>query len=153
MQIFIHKYTIQTEINEEIMKCKEKFLVTNEETELWEIEIPRISLTAKIKEGTKKETIQQNAGHFENTSKKQGNVGLALCSKNLKLLRQGDEIIYTYNELKKIYEIEKCRIIRYTECEYLEETEDNMLTVITYIENHSGYRRCIQAVEKEETNY
>lgn len=147
------KYTVQTEINEEIMKYEEKVIGTHGKNEIWEIEIPKISVVCEIKEGTEKEIIQQNVGHFENTSKKQGNIGLAICSKDLKLLKQGDEIIYTYNEFKKIYEIEKCRIIRDIEMEYLEETEDNMLTIITYVENYSQYRRCIQAVEKEETIY
>ena len=53
-------------------------------------------------------------------------------------------------EFENTYQVEKCRIIRDTEWEYLEETEENMLTLITYIENQPEYRRCIQAVEKEE---
>ena len=55
-----------------------------------------------------------------------------------------------YNQFEKIYEVEKCRIIRRDELEYLEQTEDNMLTIITYVENQPEYRRCIQAIEKEE---
>ena len=56
------------------------------------------------------------------------------------LVKPGDE---------KIYEVEKCRIIKNTESEFLEETEDNMLTLITYVENQPEYRRCIQAEENE----
>ena len=152
IQTFIHQFSFQTEINEEIMQIIEETPVvqTLEKTEIWQIKIPRISLIAPISEGTTKEIIAQKVGHFENTSKTQGNVGLALINKNLKLLQNGDEIIYNYNGFEKIYVVEKCRIIRDTEKEYLEETEDNMLTIITYIENESEYRRCIQAIEKEE---
>ena len=114
-----------------------------------------------IVEGTTKETLSQYVGHFENTSKQLGNIGLAARNrgyevnyfKDLKRLREGDEIIYRYNQFEKIYEVEKCRIIRTTEWEYLEETEENMLTLITYVENQPEYRRCVQAVEKEEEIY
>ena len=153
IEIFIHQYNFQTEINQEIMKGETIVIESAEKIELWQIEIPKISLMNKISEGITQEIIKQSVGHFSNTSRRQGNVGLALCSKDLKLLRQGDEITYKYNEFEMIYEIEKCRIIRDTECEYLEETENNMLTIITYVENQPEYRRCIQAVEKEETIY
>ena len=33
---------------------------------------------------------------------------------------------------------------------FLPQTEENMLTLITCVENQPEYRRCIQAVEKEE---
>ena len=73
--------------------------------------------------------------------------------KDLKLLKKGDEIKYKHNEFEKIYEVEKCRIIKDTEWEILKETEENMLTLITCVENQPEYRRCIQAVEKEEEIY
>ena len=65
-----------------------------------------------------------------------------------KKLKKGDEIKYKHNEFEKIYEVEKCRIIKATQVEYLEESEENMLTLITYIENYSQYRWCILAAEK-----
>ena len=165
MQIFISQYPIQTEINEVVMDMKTlKELPVVEKTdiiEMWQIEIPKISLIAKISEGTTKEILNQYVGHFENTTKKQGNIVLVAYNrkhevnyfKSLKLLQEGDEIKYKYNEYEKIYEVEKCRIIKDTEWEYLDETEDNMLTLITYIENEPKYRRCIQAVEKEVNEY
>lgn len=45
--------------------------------ELWEIEIPAISLTAPIAEGTTQEIMREYVGHFENTSLWKGNIGLA----------------------------------------------------------------------------
>ena len=162
-QIFIHQYSIQTEFQEEIM---EKVEITEkvpeeqtyEKTEIWQIEIPKISLIANIAEGTTKEILNQYVGHFENTTKENGNIGLAGHNRgyavnyfqNLKLLHEGDEIKYTHNDFVKIYEVEKSRIIKDTEWQYLEETEENMLTLITCVENQPEYRRCIQAIEKEE---
>lgn len=162
LQILIHQFSIETEMNQEIMEGTiVKFIPaieTKEKIDIWQIEIPKISLIANITEGTTKEVLNQYVGHFGNTSIKEGNIGLAAYNggynvnyfKNLKNLKQGDEIKYKYNEFEKIYEVEKNRIIKHSEWEYLDETEDNMLTLITYVENQPEYRRCIQAVEKED---
>ena len=160
---FISQYSIETEIETEIMELQSQIqIVENKENiEKWQIEIPKISLVANISEGTTKEVLNQYVGHFEKTSRKEGNIGLAANNKgyginyleNLKLLIKGDEIKYTYNGFEKIYEVKKCRIIRSTELQYLEETEDNMMSLITYVENQPEYRRCIQASEKEEEIY
>ncbi len=177
IQIFINQYKIKTEINENIMAEQHQIdniinqneSVVNsqyaqkreEKNELWQIEIPTISLVANIKEGTDKDILNQYVGHFTTTQKENGNVGLAAHNRgyevnyfqDLKLLKKGDEIKYKYNELEKIYEVEKCRIIKDTDWEYLENTEDNRLTLITCVENQPEYRRCIQAVEKKEEKY
>ena len=173
IQIAINQYKIESEIEQNIMEeiSEEQYqeydllkkedmpeIETIEKEEIWQIEIPVISLKAPISEGTTQEILNKYIGHFENTSKTAGNVGLAAHNrgyqvnyfKDLKLLKQGDEIIYKCMEFEKIYEVEKCRIIRDTEWKYLEQTEDNMLTLITCVENQPEYRRCIQATEKIE---
>ena len=177
IQIFINQYKIKTEINENIMAEQHQIdniinqneSVVNsqyvqkrvEKNELWQIEIPAISLVANIEEGTDKDILNQYVGHFIATQKENGNVGLAAHNRgyevnyfqDLKLLKKGDEIKYKYNEFEKVYEVEKCRIIKDTDWEYLENTEDNRLTLITCVENQPEYRRCIQAVEKKEEKY
>ena len=177
IQIFINQYKIKTEINENIMAEQRQIdniinqneSVVNsqyvqkrvEKNELWQIEIPAISLVANIEEGTDKDILNQYVGHFIATQKENGNVGLAAHNRgyevnyfqDLKLLKKGDEIKYKYNEFEKVYEVEKCRIIKDTDWEYLENTEDNRLTLITCVENQPEYRRCIQAVEKKEEKY
>ena len=50
---------------------------SQQETEEWYIEIPIINLKANIKEGTEKETLDDYVGHFEETQKENGNIGLA----------------------------------------------------------------------------
>ena len=148
----VEETTNETEENEKTIE------ETTNEKVIWQIEIPKISLIAPISEGTTKEILDKYVGHFEETSKEQGNVGLAAHNrgydvnyfKDLKLLQEGDEIKYTYNQFQTIYEVEKCRIIKDTDWEYLEETEEDMLTLITCVENQPEYRRCIQAIKKEE---
>ena len=162
IEILIHQYKIESEIGQEIMNIKQvPDIDTTEKTSIWQIEIPKISLIANIAEGTTKETLKQFIGHFKNTQKEEGNIGLAAYNrghevnyfKDLKKLQKGDEIIYTHNKFVKIYEVEKCKIIKDINVEYLENTEENMLTLITYIENEPKYRRCVQAIEKEEEIY
>ena len=173
IQILIFIYPIKTEISENIMQenqiNEENSQITEETSgnetvtkeEVWQIEIPKISLKAIISDGTTKEILNKYVGHFEMTSKQLGNIGLAAHNrgykvnyfKDLKFLEKGDEIIYRYNDFEMLYEVEKCRIIKDTDWEYLEETEENMLTLITCVENQPEYRRCIQAVEKEEELY
>lgn len=128
---------------------------TEEKEEIWQIEIPKISVKAPISEGTTKEILNQYVGHFQTTAKEDGNIGLAAHNRgyevnyfqDLKLLKEGDEIIYQHNDFRKTYEVKKIRIIKDTEWTYLEETEENQLTLITCVENQPEYRRCIQAIE------
>ena len=121
----------------------------------WQIEIPTINLKAEIAEGTTKEIMDVYVGHFEETSKYNGNVGLAAHNRgyrvnyfqNLKKLKEGDEILYTYNGKQRKYEVKTHKIIKDVDWEPLEKTEDNRITLITCVENEPEYRRCIQGVE------
>lgn len=123
----------------------------------WKIKIPKISLEASISEGTGKEVMDKYVGHFEETSKESGNVGLAAHNRGyavnyfarIKELKEGDEIIYKYNDFEKTYTVIENKIIKDTDWEDLEETEENKITLITCVENEPEYRRCIQGIEKE----
>ncbi len=122
----------------------------------WKIIIPKISLEAPIYEGTSKEVMNEYVGHFEETSSNSGNIGLAAHNRgykvnyfaNIKLLRYGDEIIYKFNDIEKKYTVVNNIIIKDTDWSYLQNTEENKITLITCVENEPEYRRCIQAVEK-----
>ena len=65
----------ETQNNYTITQTKENLETTEEKN--WQIIIPKISLEANISEGTRKETMDKYVGHFEETSKKDGNIGLA----------------------------------------------------------------------------
>lgn len=127
----------------------------------WRIEIPDIALSAEIAEGTTKEVMDKYVGHFENTKTQNGNIGLAAHNRgyevnyfeNLKNLEYGAEIIYKYGNFEKTYVVETIEIIKNTDWSYLEETEDNRITLITCVENQPEYRRCIQGIEKESEEF
>lgn len=142
---------VENEIKQE---TKEQSLTTKE---IWKISIPCILLEASIAEGTEENILNSYVGHFENTSKIQGNIGLAAHNrgypvnyfKNLKKLKKGDEIIYQYQEQMKMYEVIENKIIEDTDWSYLEKKEENLITLITCVENEPEYRRCIQGKEKK----
>lgn len=121
----------------------------------WRIEIPKINLDVHIMEGTTSSVLLKAVGHFEETSKWNGNVGLAAHNRGyqcnffakIKNLQIGDEIIYKTTNGKKVYKIQTNKVIQDTDWSYLKETEDNRITLITCEENRPSYRRCIQAVE------
>lgn len=128
------------------------FQESQQETEEWYIEIPIINLKANIKEGTEKETLDDYVGHFEETQKENGNIGLAAHNRgyknnyfeNIKKLKEDDSIFYNYKGKTKEYKVEKISIIKDTDWNCLENTEKNIITLITCVENQPEYRRCIQ---------
>ncbi len=123
----------------------------------WYIEIPSINLSAPIADGTDLDTLNAYVGHFMDTPLEMGNVGLAAHNRgyeinyfqNLKKLKKEDQIIYTHENFKKTYIVDKIEIIENTNWNFLKETEENKLTLITCVENEPKYRRCVQAVELE----
>lgn len=121
----------------------------------WEIRIPKISLIAQIEESISKEVMNRSVGHFEETRKKEGNIGLAAHNrgypvnyfKDLKKLEKGDLVFYQYQDFICCYQIENMVVIKDTDWTYLENTKDNAITLITCVENEPEYRRCIQAIQ------
>ena len=122
----------------------------------WKITIPKISLKAEISEGTSKEIMDKFVGHFEETTKTNGNVGLAAHNRgyavnyfaNIKQLVEGDKIIYKYYEFEETYIVTENKIIKDTDWEPLEDTEKDKITLITCVENEPEYRRCVQATKE-----
>ncbi len=167
IQVFIYKFQKRLETNTEIgiemfnTKLPKVENDINEtiymKNEIWQIQIPSINLTANIQNGTDKETLNKYVGHFKETQLEYGNIGLAAHNRGyevnyfskLKELKEGDEIIYKYNKTERIYEVVKNKIIKDTDVEILKNTEENILTLITCVENEPEYRRCVQAKEKD----
>lgn len=126
----------------------------NIDTSIWQIQIPKINLIANIAESTTSEILNEFVGHFEETSKDDGNIGLAGHNRgykvnyfeNLKDLNKGDEIIYLYNGNQRKYIVDSNTIIKDTDWSKLENTSDNRITLITCVENQPEYRRCIQGI-------
>lgn len=131
---------------------------SNVSEDIWQIEIPKISLIAPIAEGTSQEVMLEYVGHFENTKMLEGNVGLAAHNRGypinyfakLKELEIGDEIIYKTKYGTKKYKVNLTIVIQDTDWSYLQETKENKITLITCVENQPSKRRCIQGIEIEE---
>lgn len=168
-QSLIFKHEVEESVVEENIKEKDdNKIIVEEKTNIstsknekqkkviWKIEIPCISLSAEISEGTTTEVMNNYVGHFTNTSKQNGNIGLAAHNRgypvnyfqNIKKLKKGDEIKYQYDKYKKTYIVDKILIIDDTDWTKLEQTEENTITLITCVENEPQYRRCIQGTEK-----
>lgn len=157
----LNSNNINQETEENIENQNNQFLRETEENKKeesnWKITIPKISLEAEISEGTSKNIMNKYVGHFEETSKSIGNVGLAAHNRGyevnyfsqIKTLKKGDEIIYKYYDFEKTYIVVENRIIKDIDWSYLEETEENRITLITCVENEPEYRRCVQGIEKQ----
>lgn len=139
---------------------EENIFEDNENTEFectvgWRIEIPIINVDAPVISGTEPEDLNNNVGHFLQTDTWMGNVALAGHNRgyeqnyfqDIKSLNIGDEIIYETEYGVRSYVVEINEIIECTDWSYIENTEDNRITLITCEEDKPEYRRCIQAVE------
>lgn len=150
---------IQEEISSENIISNEEVSISQKENYEydWCIEIPIIELVAPIEETVEKEVMNRSVGHFQNTSKWEGNVGLGAHNRgyqvnyfaNIKKLKRGDIINYIYEGKIRQYEVSNIVIIKDTDWSYLENTEENKITLITCVENEPNYRRCIQGTEKQ----
>ena len=139
----------------DVSKTTQRDVIKENKNIKWRIQIPKINLDVHIMEGTTSAVLLKAVGHFTETSKWKGNVGLAAHNRGyqcnffaeIKNLKIGDEIIYTTTNGKKIYKIQTNKIIKDTDWSYLEATDDNRITLITCEENRENYRRCVQAIE------
>ena len=148
----------QTNQNEENVKKEveiEEIEITKQQynSNEWRIFISKINLDAPIIEGTTKEILRRGVGHFSSTSKWNGNVALAAHNRGykynyfqeLKRLEIGDIVEYQTEQGRKTYEVYWKGNIKETDLSYLESTKENILTLITCLENLPEYRLCVQA--------
>lgn len=155
-QVKIRRIEKSIEITEEMFENIELPAEIKEDDILGTLTIPKILLEkAPIKEGVELDVLSEAVGHFPFTSLLSGNVGLASHNggekapyfENLYKLKKGDEIYYEsiYGTMKYIVEISV--IIDETDFSYLNETEDDRLTLITCVNNNPQKRLCVQAVQ------
>ncbi len=168
IQITLYQYVngvkLNVNITGNIMEKQDVYvpIETLKTDDIWQLEIEEIKLKADIAEGTSKEILEDKIGHFTETQTENGNIGLAAHNRgykvnyfeNLKKLKQGDKIKYIHNQYQQTYIVEENIIIKDTDWEKLENTEEDKLTLITCVENEPEYRRCVQAIKEEmEENY
>lgn len=127
--------------------------------EIGTLTIPDILLdNAPIRESVELSTLSETIGHFPSTSIYEENVGLASHNsgsqgdffKNLKKIKIGSEIFYQTNYGTKRYVVTTKEIINEEDWSYLQETEDNRITLITCFAGQKDKRLCVQAIESSE---
>lgn len=120
------------------------------------LKIEKIGLIATVKEGSTKEILNEYIGHISETSKYDGNIGLAAHNRGNKYsyfarineLEEGDIIIYQTKFFTRQYKVSKKIVIYETDWSVFKEKEgENKLTLITCISGKRNQRLCIQAIE------
>lgn len=120
------------------------------------LKIPKLNIEAEIAEGTDDSVLANYIGHFENTSKWNGNVALASHNsgtnvvhyfENLNQLIEGDELIYTTTLGERHYKVFSIREITDTDWSITTESNENILTLMTCISGSPEKRLCVQAIE------
>lgn len=167
--ISIHYFGMQVKEKEQLQKAQNIInnnqnntieIVTKEELELNDniigiLEIPKIELTAPIQEGTSEEVLNQAIGHFSESAFWNGNVAFANHNRSkyvqyfekINQLQLGDEIIYKTRLGTRTYAVYESVVIESTDWSVIANTEDNIVTLITCIENNPDARLCVKAKE------
>ena len=116
------------------------------------LKIPAISLTVKIYQGTDSTALTKGAGHFSSTSIWNGNVAFAAHNRGVAnhfgkiyTLSIGDKITYTTKLGTRTYEVYSVSKISVDDVSVLNDSADNILTLVTCVRNEPDYRWCVQA--------
>lgn len=152
------KVAENTQVKKQTEAKKKQETKVEKAQNIWQVEIPAINLVAPISEGTSQEVMLEYVGHFEDTSKWNGNIGLAAHNRGfpinyfarLKDLKTGNEIIYKTKQGTKKYKINSIKTIEDTDWSYLQKSKENKITLITCVANRPNQRLCIQGIEIKE---
>lgn len=130
----------------------------NKDFKIWTLSIESIKLLADIGKGTDEEVLNKYIGHFDETNIFNGNVGLAAHNRgypvnyfeNLDKVKIGEVIDYRIDDFVKKYKVSSIQIIEDTDWTYLENTNEDIITLITCVRNKPNYRLCVQAHKESE---
>ena len=118
------------------------------------IEVPRFNESIKVFEGTDNAVLKKGAGHFTYTSEWHGLVGLAGHNRGssdyfyfVKNMEIGDTISYTTKEGTRTYKVYLKERVYEDDTSHLSDTSDNVLCLITCVENVSEQRWAVLASE------
>ncbi|MCL2078761.1 MAG: sortase [Oscillospiraceae bacterium] len=118
------------------------------------LHIPKLNKTIKVFEGESLENMKKGIGHFESTSAWDGNVALAGHNRGaaayfgfVKDLAVGDAITYTTQYGTRTYKVYHKEKISETDYSGLGWSVENIISMITCVENEPAYRWLVQAHE------
>ena len=114
--------------------------------------IPSIDLTVKVYQGTDSATLKKGAGHFESTSFFTGNTVLAAHNRGvtnhfgkIHTLSSGDTVKLITKLGTKTYKVYSVAKIAVDDLSVLNDTREDMITLITCVKNQPEYRWCVRA--------
>ena len=117
------------------------------------LKIPDLDLTVKVYQGTDSTTLAKGAGHFESTSFFTGNTVIAAHNRGvtnhfgkIHTLDLGDTIKLTTKLGTKTYEVYSVSKISSDDFSVLDDSRDDIITLITCVKNEPDYRWCVQAI-------
>ena len=155
-----HEYDLvkieEVQTDENFINVKyEKEEQIEDENILGTLIIEKIDLKAPVKEGSTQDILKKYIGHMTETSKYDGNVGLAAHNRGneysyfarINELSKGDKIIYKTKFYQRTYIVSSKAVIYDTDWSYLQATKDNRMTMITCIKDKPNQRLCVQAIE------
>ena len=116
------------------------------------IKIDKIGFEGLIHEGTDMEVLDKYVGHFENSNIFDGNVALAAHNnskfwKDLNKVSNGDKITYTCLLGTRTYEIFNIKIISSDDWTLFQNSDKNIITLITCVHGKPSQRLCVQGIE------
>lgn len=118
------------------------------------LEIPAIGLTVDIFEGTDAATLKRGAGHFEDTSIWDGNVGFAAHNRGansyfgkIHTLELGDRITLTTRLGTRTYEVTSVSKVSETDRSALTASQSNVITLYTCVRDERDFRWCVTGAE------
>ena len=119
------------------------------------LKIPAIGLSVKIYEGTDSAALKKGAGHFEDTSIWDGNPCFAAHNRGVNNhfgriheLENGDTIKLTTQLGTRSYEVYSVSKIGVDDTSVLNDSTENIITLVTCVMNQPDYRWCVQARAK-----
>jgi len=140
-------YTVQT-------KYTGKAEVLRDDGSIGTLKISEIGLNLKVFDGTTSTSMKKGVGHFVETSYWDGNIALAAHNRGvnnnfgkLKKLSKGDVITYKTELGTRKYEVYFVGQIGVTDLSRLSPSNENLLTLITCVEDQPLLRLCVQAKE------
>lgn len=127
--------------------------VSTEDGYIAKMSIPDIDLSVKVYEGTTNSVLSKGVGHFKETSIWDGNVCLASHNRgtgayfsDIHELDLGAAIKLTTKLGTRKYEVYSIEKISVDDTSDLQNTSDNIITLITCVKNQSDYYRwCVKA--------
>ena len=122
---------------------------------LGRLEIPALDLNVRIYQGTDSKTLAKGIGHFEDTSIWEGNVAIAGHNRGVNnhfgkihTLDIGDTIKLTTQLGTRSYEVYSVSKIGVDDTSVLNDSTENIITLVTCVMNQPDYRWCVQARQK-----